>query len=205
MNDLADRVPSATPARWPAVTRAAPEVPRSASTREAIIIAVLLALVIRAVRGAGLHDPLRLHDGHPADRRLHPGQQVPLRRRDPLHRRAPARPARPARTATSSSSSTPTTRRATSSSASSRWAATPSRCSDNRVLRERHAPSTSPTCARAPFPPAPVGPLRLPLRLRSARGARRAPTSSWATTGTTRRTAATGASSSARRSAARPS
>src|SRR4030095_12583993 len=45
------------------------------------------------VRRAGLHHPLGLDDVHPARGRLHPRQQVPLRRRAALHRRAPARPA----------------------------------------------------------------------------------------------------------------
>ena len=110
---------------------------------------MLLALVIRALRGAGLHHPVRLHDGHPADGRLHPRQQVPLRPGDPFtDAHLPGlRATRGA--ATSSSSSTRTTRRATSSSASSRSAATRCRCRTTASC-VNGKPSTSPTCARAP-------------------------------------------------------
>src|SRR6266850_37649 len=41
-------------------------------------------------RRPGLHHPVRLHDGHAAGRRLHPGQQVPLRARAAARRLAHA-------------------------------------------------------------------------------------------------------------------
>ena len=76
---------------------------------------------------------------------------------------------------------------------------------DNRVFVNGQRHRGAATCALGRSRRAPSDALRLPLRVRADHGARRAPTSSWATTGTTPRTAGTGASSSARRSAARPS
>src|SRR5207245_1111454 len=46
-------------------------------------------------RGPGLHDPVRLDDGHAARRRLHPREQIPLRRGGAVHPLAHAGPPQP--------------------------------------------------------------------------------------------------------------